>query len=90
MMRFFESAAEAALVRRAQAGQREAFAALVDRYLPLVHSLALAHAGRIHDAGVTPYPVKTATPLCLSHHPTAALTPEDVLDRAAESRRRLG
>lgn len=50
MMRFFESAAEAALVRRAQAGQREAFAALVDRYLPLVHSLALAHTGRIHDA----------------------------------------
>lgn len=44
----------------------------------------------VHNQEVTPYPVKTATPLCLSHHPTAALTPEDVLVRAAESRRRLG
>lgn len=50
MLRLFESAAEAALVRRAQAGQREAFAVLAERYLPLVHSLALAHTGRIHDA----------------------------------------
>jgi DNA helicase HerA-like ATPase len=44
--------------------------------------IGLLGSGQFYAAGEGFWFVKVATPLCLSHHPKAPLSPEEVVDRA--------